>query len=265
MTEVLVAGVIVILVSAAVTLLGVRYVASFAPGRPSGGTPSPRDLPSADAGGAAEGEQEDGGQVSVKIVEPDAAAPAARDDVLDRSLVVYAPWAVLAAVVALAVGWGVAEVPLSYQLRVALTLVLLVPVAALDVRYGVVAAPALGALLLVRAVSLAIEVTEGGPSWSSVGQEAAAAAMIGAVFGLVRLTSRAGLGGGDVLLFLLFPLLLGTRLAVTAVFVSFIVAFAYSAWALAAHRATRKDAFPLCPAVLVGTVATVLFVSLSGV
>jgi prepilin signal peptidase PulO-like enzyme (type II secretory pathway) len=259
MTENLLDAAIVIVVAVLLTMLGTRYVASFgavteqtggddavgSSGRPSA---AERRL-APDRPGAAG----DAGQ--------DAPAPSGA---LDRWLSVYAPWAVAAAVVVLAIAWASGGLPLSFQVRAAVMMTVLVPVAILDLRFGVVSTRMLVVLVLGRGLSLVIETFEDGVSWSSLGQEAAVAAVVGIAFWLVRMTSRAGLGGGDVILFMLFPLLLGARLAIAAVFVSFAVAFVYSAWVLATRRATRKDSFPLCPAVLVGTVSTVLVVSLTG-
>lgn len=241
MTEDILGAVIVIVTALAITVLGVRYVASYATPEETDATPEETD---ATADGTV-----DGGRATT----------------LDRWLSSYAPWLVAAIVTGLAILWSTGDLPLSFQLRVAIMVTVLVPVAVLDVRFGVVASSLLVALVVGRGLSLAVEVTEGGVSWSSLGHEVAVAAAVGAVFGFVRLTSRAGLGGGDIFLFMLFPLMLGPRLAVMAVFVAFGLAFLYSAWVLASRRGTRKDTFPLCPAILVGTVGTVLVVSLTGV
>lgn len=291
MTENLVDAAIVIVVAVLLTMLGTRYVASFgavpeqtggddavgASGRPSAAERrlAPDRPGAADATDAAEPlpaeaiDAQAPPEAAVATVSPGVAGDAGQDapapsGALDRWLSVYAPWVVAAAVVVLAIAWASGGLPLSFQVRAAVMMTVLVPVAILDVRFGVVSTRMLVVLVLGRGLSLVIETFEDGVSWSSLGQEAAVAAVVGIAFWLVRMTSRAGLGGGDVILFMLFPLLLGARLAIAAVFVSFAVAFVYSAWVLATRRATRKDSFPLCPAVLVGTVSTVLVVSLTG-
>lgn len=182
-----------------------------------------------------------------------------------RSLAVLGPWGVLALVVVLAVLWMPAELTATYQVRIAMVLVALVPVAVVDLRHGVVPDAVLVALLGVRAVVLGIDVARDVPGvWLALRAEVAVAVVILAVLGLARLVNRRSIGVGDLKLFAVLPLLLGPQLAIWSIMASFVAAFVYTVFVLSTKRRSRRAAIPFAPFVLLGTLAAVVLVSLPG-
>ncbi|MBD9698788.1 prepilin peptidase [Flavimobilis sp. GY10621] len=175
------------------------------------------------------------------------------------------PWGVLALVVVLAVLWMPAELTATYQVRIAMVLVALVPVAVVDLRHGVVPDSVLVALLGVRAVVLGIDVARDVPGvWLALRAEVAVAVVILAVLGLARLVNRRSIGVGDLKLFAVLPLLLGPQLAIWSIMASFVAAFVYTVFVLSTKRRSRRAAIPFAPFVLLGTLAAVVLVSLPG-
>lgn len=218
-----------------------------------------------------------GHRADTESAAPDPAGPAARvdpsgedgplldDGALARAVARVGPSFVLALVVVLVLLWRETELHASYQVRVALMLVALVPIAVIDLRLGIVPDAVLVSLLGARAVVLGIDLASGVPgTMPALRADLAVAIVILLVLVLVRLGSRGSLGLGDVKLFAVLPLLLGPQLAIWSIMASFGVAFAYSIFVLATKRRTRRSAVPFAPFILAGTLLTVVAVSLPG-
>ena len=85
-----------------------------------------------------------------------------------------------------------------------------------------------------------------------LGEVIAAAAMLLAAV-LCALLIKNSVGFGDMKLFIVMGLLLGTQGIWSAIFLSLIVSFVVAVILLATKRKTRKDAIPFGPALVIGT------------
>ena len=179
-------------------------------------------------------------------------------------------WWVLPGSVATVVGaallWQRLELAVPYQVRLGLVIVSLGPLAVVDRREHVGPNRALIALRAGRAVIYAWEaVTMGSRFGDMLRAELVTAAIIAAFFGTLSLVGRGGIGMGDVKLFGVLTLYLGTQLALASILASLLVAFLVAVTALATRRLTRKDSFAMVPSIAAGTVLAVVLVSIRGV
>lgn len=166
---------------------------------------------------------------------------------------------------ALAVAWGLEDLPLPFTTRLLVLVVALAAVTVADVRSGVVPYLYLGVLGAVRVVVYGWELLVDAPATVLVARgEIVTAVIVVVVLGLVRLTQRGGLGWGDVWILALLPIFLGPRLALLSILAAFAVAFGFSLWALISRRKGRRDSFPLAPAILVGVCAVLLYATFGG-
>lgn len=79
-------------------------------------------------------------------------------------------------------------------------------------------------------------------------------------FFLQLIVSRgAWVGSGDVLLGILMGMILGWKLLIVALFLSYIIGTFVSIWLLAAKKATRKTKIPFAPFLVTGTILAILF------
>ncbi len=86
------------------------------------------------------------------------------------------------------------------------------------------------------------------------------AAAGGLFFYLQLLVSRGTwVGTGDIILGILMGTLLGWKLLLIALFLSYIIGAVVSLWLLAAKKATRKTKIPFAPFLVTGTILTILF------
>lgn len=164
-----------------------------------------------------------------------------------------------------AVAWHAAGLAPTYQLRMTVILVALAPLALIDHREHVVPNRALGVLLGVR---VAIYV------WEAIAlpdviidmlrAEVVTAGIVVLFFVMVRMLNKDGIGMGDIKLFAVMTLFLGTQLALASIFASLLVSFVVALVAMATRRKTRKDAFPMVPSIALGTALAVVLVSVRG-
>lgn len=75
---------------------------------------------------------------------------------------------------------------------------------------------------------------------------------------LIRVLSRKGLGMGDVKLFAIMPLFLGTLTAMEAMLYSLIVSFFQACYYLISKKKGKKDVMPFGPAILCGTFLAII-------
>lgn len=86
------------------------------------------------------------------------------------------------------------------------------------------------------------------------------AAAGGAFFLLQLLISRGSwVGMGDVILGIFMGTILGWKLLIVALFLSYISGTIISLWLLAANKATRKTKIPFAPFLVTGTILAILF------
>lgn len=179
-------------------------------------------------------------------------------------------WWLLPAGVILVLGvalvWQRLDLVATYQVRLAVVLVSLAPLALIDRRERVVPNRALVALLAGRVLVYAWEtVTMGRDVLDMLRAELLTALVVVAFFAALSLVGRGGIGMGDVKLFGVLTLYLGTQLALASILASLLVAFLVAVVALATRRLTRKDSFAMVPSIAAGTVLAVVLVSVRGV
>ncbi len=91
--------------------------------------------------------------------------------------------------------------------------------------------------------------------------EVAIGAGVGGAFFLIQLLISRGswVGMGDVILGILMGTVLGWKLLIVALFISYISGTIISLWLLAANKATRKTKIPFAPFLVTGTILAILF------
>ncbi len=167
--------------------------------------------------------------------------------------------------VVLAYLWATPDLELVYQVRVVLFLSFLPALAVIDHRERIVPNQILLVLLALRVPLWIWEaLVDVDVFLATLRAEAAMALVIFGFFFLMRAVHRGGLGMGDVKLFALMPLFLGTQLALSAILGALVAAFAFAVWSLATRRKGRKDTFAMVPAIAVGAILAVLAVSIRG-
>lgn len=188
----------------------------------------------------------------------------ARFDVLREWWWVPASSVVVA--VALTVLWGPLDLEAAYQMRVVTFLSFLVPLAVIDARESLVPNRLLIALVALR-VPLAVweAAVDLEMFWATIRGEVTVGVVVGGFFLLLRLLPAGGIGMGDVKLLALMPIFLGPQLALTSIMASLLVSFVLALWMMASRRKSRKDAFPMVPSIVVGTIAAVVLVTVRGV
>jgi len=161
--------------------------------------------------------------------------------------------------------WMRLELVAPYQVRLVVALVSLAPLALVDRREHVVPNRALLALLGGRAAIYAWEAaTMRGSFVDMLRAELLTAVVVVAFFAMLSLAGRGGIGMGDVKLFGVLTLYLGTQLALASILASLLVAFLVAVVALATRRLTRKDSFAMVPSIAAGTLLAVVLVSIRG-
>lgn len=164
-----------------------------------------------------------------------------------------------------ALAWQQASLEPTYQVRLSIMLSALAPLALIDQREHVVPNEALITLLGVRA---GIYVWEAVALREIVGDmiraELITAAVVVIFFVMVRMLNKGGIGMGDVKLFGVMTLFLGTQLALASIFASLLVSFVVAVVAMASKRKTRKDSFAMVPSIAIGTALAVVLVSIRG-
>lgn len=164
-----------------------------------------------------------------------------------------------------AVAWQAAGLAPTYQVRMAVMLVALAPLALVDHREHVVPNRALGALLGVRAVIYVWEaIVLPDVFVDMLRAELITAGIVVLFFVMVRMLNKGGIGMGDVKLFAVMTLFLGTQLALASIFASLLVSFFVALVAMATKRKTRKDTFAMVPSIALGTALAVVLVSIRG-
>lgn len=162
--------------------------------------------------------------------------------------------------------WSQLDLQPVYQVRVIVLLAALPVLAVIDHRERIVPNRALLVLLALRvplwiweaAIDLDLFV-------ATLRSEVIVGGIILGFFSLLRVLHRGGIGMGDVKLFAIMPLFLGTQMALSAILGSLVASFCFAVWAMVTKRKGRKDSFPMVPAIALGTVGAVLLVSIRGV
>lgn len=164
-----------------------------------------------------------------------------------------------------AVAWQAAGLAPTYQVRMSVMLVALAPLALVDHREHVVPNRALGALLGVRAVIYVWEaIVLPDVFVDMLRAELITAGIVVLFFVMVRMLNKGGIGMGDVKLFGVMTLFLGTQLALASIFASLLVSFVVALVAMVTRRKTRKDTFAMVPSIALGTALAVVLVSIRG-
>ena len=112
--------------------------------------------------------------------------------------------------------------------------------------------------LVCRAVLLLLELLFGEIGvWQTLLTEVVAAAALLIAALLCSLLIKNSIGFGDIKLFVIMGMLLGTDAIWGAIFLSLLVSFVIAAVALITKRKTRKDVIPFGPALVIGTFLSV--------
>lgn len=77
-------------------------------------------------------------------------------------------------------------------------------------------------------------------------------------FVIIALIFKNSIGMGDIKLFALICLFQGLSFGATSIFLSLLAAFVLSVVLLIIKRKTRKDAIPLAPSIMIGTIACII-------
>lgn len=196
---------------------------------------------------------------------PDRGARGLLDALTTRRKLLVVPAASTVLLSVMAIFWYQQSIEASYQIRLVLMISCLFPIAVIDRKVGIVPNRI---LLIMVAVRVPIYIWEAVTNFdmfkATARAEIVTAGIIFLFFILLRMIYRGGVGMGDVKLFAVMPLYLGTQLALSAIFGSLVVAFLYSSWLMISKRKGSKDAFPLCPSILAGASLMTLFVSVAG-
>lgn len=174
---------------------------------------------------------------------------------LDRKgMIYYAVMTVLVLGITVALQTIYAENPVIFDLKRIGLLAVLVPVAYIDFREMRIPNSFILFGLLFRAVLIPFE-------WFTIGaqlkytllSEVIAAAGLFLAAALCRVMIRNSVGMGDMKLFLVVGVLLGTQGIWGAVFLSLAVSFVVAVILLARRKKSRKDSIPFGPAITCGT------------
>ena len=84
------------------------------------------------------------------------------------------------------------------------------------------------------------------------------AVIVAVFFIIIALIFKNSIGMGDIKLFALICLFQGLAVGVTSIFMSLMAAFVLSVVLLIIKRKTRKDAIPLAPSIMIGTIACII-------
>lgn len=112
--------------------------------------------------------------------------------------------------------------------------------------------------LIYRGILLVFEVVAGNPELKMLllSEVIAAGAILLATF-LCAICIKNSIGAGDIKLFFIMGLMLGTEGIWNAVFCSLLVSFILAAFLLITKKKNRKDAMPFGPAIAIGTYLSV--------
>lgn len=161
--------------------------------------------------------------------------------------------------------WYAAGMSVSSQARIIAVLVLLVPIAVVDLRDRIIPDALLLVALVVRAAAVAADVANGVPHvWSTLRADALFGLVVSVVFLLIGRFARGSLGIGDVKLIAVLSIVLGSRLALDVLSWSFGTAFLWAVLLVLTRRAGRKDSFALAPLIFVGAFASLGYLTLAG-
>ncbi len=99
---------------------------------------------------------------------------------------------------------------------------------------------------------------DNGAVWGNLISEAIAAGALGLATLLCSVCMKNSIGFGDLKLFLVMGLLLGTNGIWGAIFMSLIVAFIMAIFLLVTKKKSKKDVVPFAPSIMIGTYISVI-------
>lgn len=154
--------------------------------------------------------------------------------------------------------WKYPDTGLIHRLKRLSLVMLMFPMAAVDLRQQKIPNPFLLAALIVRLLFLAAElIINVHSAWATLLDGLVGAAVLGLFFFLLLLVFKNSIGMGDVKLFAVMGLYQGLWGAMNAVFFSLIASFFVAIFLLITRKKGRKDSIPFGPCILLGTVLSI--------
>lgn len=145
------------------------------------------------------------------------------------------------------------------QVKILSMVMLLVPIAVIDLRDHIIPNRILIGGLILRLVYYAIELAvEGSDALVSLKSDFAGALIVTLFFMLCSILMKNSIGMGDVKLFGLMGLYQGYLGVMVSIFSSLLVAFILSVVLLISRKKKRNDEIPLGPSIFVGTYIAVI-------
>lgn len=141
------------------------------------------------------------------------------------------------------------------QIKLLSLTMIMLPIAAVDMRVQKVPNKLLiGALLIRIAIYIAEFICSVGVAWGTLKDNLLGSIVIGGFFLLLLLIFKNSIGMGDIKLFAIMGLYQGLWGAVNSVFFSLLVSFVVSVILLATKKKGRKDTISFGPSIFIGTV-----------
>ncbi len=135
----------------------------------------------------------------------------------------------------------------------------LVMIGVIDRKQMVIPNAILLALLGIRVVGIAGEIIVDGARWNEVLISAVFGVVLGTViFILIRLFNRSSIGMGDIKLFAIIGLYIGSGSVLQALFITSVFSLIYGVIQIARHTITKKDTMSFGPFIAAGTILVMI-------
>lgn len=144
------------------------------------------------------------------------------------------------------------------QIKLLTLVAVILPMAAVDLRWKKIPNQFILAALALRALLLIAEfILSPSAAWPALKDGVLGAAVIGAFFLLLLLLFKNSIGMGDIKLFAVMGLYQGLWGAVNSVFFSLLASFLLSVTLLISKKKGRKDTISFGPSILLGTIIAI--------
>lgn len=161
--------------------------------------------------------------------------------------------------VGIALGWVYPSNSLIANGKLLVLLALLFVAASVDARQRIIPNAVVLAGLVLRVIFWIMElVTVPALFWNIMKNDLLACLLVVAFFVVGVLLVKGGIGMGDIKLMLVMCLFQGFYGVISSLFCSLFVAFVYAIVVLLARKKTRKDSVAFAPAILLGTILSIV-------
>ncbi len=175
-----------------------------------------------------------------------------------RNKVVYLCIGGIAATTMIALFQTVYNLELLHQIKLLTLVLIMAPVAAIDLRLQKIPNPFMLAALVLRVIIYIPEfIVSPATMLETLKDNILGAVIIGAFFLLLLLLFKNSIGMGDIKLFAVMGLYQGLWGAINSVFFSLVVSFFLSIGLLISRKKGRKDAISFGPSIFLGTIIAI--------